>query len=194
MKKKEYRIEDNLIDQYFQKSLKFLYPFVSTPVSILPIQTYLAWENHYTVSQNRLICLFKLSEEAAYNQFEKKLMRHDLFETSREMEDNKIVYIFNFNKYEADMNHFHHGSYSCFSTEWKEIILNHYTANKATWKYIDSYLKPEQYFEKYAALLNVKEELLWSVGELCNRFNPAKETLCLKEISKRVNAEKLMLF
>ena len=194
MKNKEYRIEDNLIDLYFQKSSKFLYPLVSINVAIAPIQTFVAWEDHYTASQNRLICLFNVSEEAAYKQVEKKFLYHELFETKIEGAGGKMVFVFNFSKYEAEMDHFHHGRYSYFSPGWKEKILNYYTSNLASQNYIDSYLNPDQYFEKYAAFLNVNEELLRSVGELCNPYDLGKETLCLKEVNKAVNGQKLMLF
>lgn len=193
-KKKEYRIEDNLIDEYFQKSRKFLYPIVSPNLSVVPIQTYIAWKDHYTTNDNRLICLYDLSNELAFKQFEKCFIKHELFETYKEMEDNKIIYIFNFSKHEKDMDHFHKGLYSYFSDGWKEIILNYYTPNKESWKYIDSFLNPVQYFEKYAELLNVREELLWRVGELCNPFNLEKETLCLNQLNKVINSEKLLLF
>ena len=105
-----------------------------------------------------------------------------------------MVFVFNFNKYDTEMAHFHHGRYSCFSPEWKEKIFNHYKANLASQKYIDSYLNPDQYFEKYATLLNVSEESLRSVGELCNPVDSAKETLDLKEKNTTAVANELMLF
>ncbi len=197
MKQKVYRLEDTAIDVYFQKSSKFLYPLIlgkRNDSGIEPIQTYLAWKGHYKTADNRLICLFSLSDDVAFRQFEKNLLLHELFEGFKNLEDSSGAYIFNLNQYAADMMHFRNGRYSLLSAASKEKILSYYKANKYSAEYMDSFLNPEQYFEKYATLFNVEEGFLRNTGELCDPFSMVKETLCLKEVDAARNMEELLQF
>ena len=53
---------------------------------------------------------------------------------------------------------------------------------------MDSFLYPDQYFEKYAALLNIDEWRLRSIGELADPLNKIKETLFMHKTDKIVVA------
>ena len=44
---------------------------------------------------------------------------------------------------------------------------------------MNSFLFPEKWFKRYAEILDVSEELLKEVGELCDVPNPQKEQLNL---------------
>jgi hypothetical protein len=69
------------------------------------------------------------------------------------------------------------GKYSKLSTVLKKAIKSYYGDNSAEYKFIETYLNPEKYFESYAKLLNVDLELLKQVGELCDACDMDKETL-----------------
>jgi hypothetical protein len=53
----------------------------------------------------------------------------------------------------------------------------YYGENSGEYKYLHSFLNPEEYFNKYADLLQMDVEILKNVGELCNPCNKDKETL-----------------
>ena len=80
------------------------------------------------------------------------------------------------------------------SDESKAIIVDFYSLNKYSTEYMDSYLNPENYFEKYAQLLNIPEWRLRDVGELCDPYNRVKETLSIKKVKAIYNMDKLVLF
>lgn len=136
-------------------------------------------------TDKRSICVFKLTDDVPFKVLKLDLMIHRLFECCKELEDSKVSFIFNLNKYSEDMADFYKGRYSLFSNELKYKILKHFEANKCTVEYLDSYLNPEKCFGRYAELLNVEEQLLKEVGELCDPYNPLKEVLCLKEAGMR---------
>ncbi len=183
MTKKTYTLENRTIDVYLQKSLKFLYPLIPAALpgkALVPEQTFMAWRGHYKTADNMLICVFVLSNDPAYLQFEKSLIANNLFVCYKNLEDGKRAFVFNLNAYAEDMVHFRNGRYSLLSQVVKDKILLFYSANKYSTEYMDSYLNPENYFEKYAELLNVDEGLLRKGGELCAPFNLLKETCCLQ--------------
>jgi len=147
---------------------------------LVPEQTFMAWRGHYKTADNMLICVFTLTNEPAYLQFEKSLISNKLFSCYKDLEDGKRAFVFNLNEYAEDMLHFKNGRYSLLSQDVKEKILHFYRANKYSTEYMDSYMNPENYFEKYADLLHVDEGLLRKGGELCDPFNLLKETCCLQ--------------
>jgi len=61
----------------------------------------------------------------------------------------------------------------------KRRILEFFKNNHSNYKYLDSYLNPEKYFNTYAELLKVPVEVLHEVGELCSPPDLKKETLKL---------------
>ena len=197
MTKKLYTLDNCTIDIYLQKSLKFLYPLVPTELpgkALVPVQTFMAWRGHYKTADNMLICVFVLSNDPGYVQFEKGLIGNKLFTAYKDLEGGKRAFVFNLNAYAVDLNHFKNGRYSLLSQEVKDKILLFYKANKYSMEYMDSFLNPENYFEKYAELLNVDEGLLRKGGELCAPFNLLKETCCLKVAGvPKKNGEQLHL-
>jgi transcription initiation factor TFIIIB Brf1 subunit/transcription initiation factor TFIIB len=79
--------------------------------------------------------------------------------------------------YKDDWMYFMLGKYSKFSTVLKRAIKTYYGKTSAEYKYLDSFLNPEEYFNKYADLLQIDVDVLKNVGELCNPCNKDKETL-----------------
>ena len=79
---KTYMLENSIIDCYFQKSYKFLYPLlqISLDHKIAPLQTYLSWEGNIAINEFKLICVYAQSDEPAYKAFERKILqRHDYY-------------------------------------------------------------------------------------------------------------------
>jgi hypothetical protein len=67
----------------------------------------------------------------------------------------------------------------------KRKIRDFFEKNSGNYVYVDSYLFPEKYFQLYADLLGVNEDMLRSVGELCSPPNLDKENL----VAEIVNLE-----
>lgn len=61
MSVKSYRLENNLIDVYFQKSSKFLYPLVAPVAPVYPVQpeqVFTAWNNYYVSNRQKVdLCI-----------------------------------------------------------------------------------------------------------------------------------------
>jgi hypothetical protein len=87
------------------------------------------------------------------------------------------LYVFDLEIYQADYFNFLLGKYSRLSAHLKRAIKNFYGEKSAEYKYIETYLHPEKYFEVYAKLLDIDVETLKASGELCDPCDLNKETL-----------------
>ena len=74
-------------------------------------------------------------------------------------------------------DHFINGKYSKLSSNIKSKILKFFDKHSGNYAYMYSYLMPEKHFAEYSEILNVEEEFLRKVGELCNKPDLKKETL-----------------
>lgn len=185
---KTYMLENGIIDCYFQKSYRFIYPLlqISLDHKIFPVQTYLSWADNIVINEFKLICVFAQTDEPAYKAFERKILqRHDYFEDYRECEGNKGVYIFNLKTFKEDILLLFQSKYAQFSDPVKAILLKYYAVNKYSREYMDSFLNPENYYAIYAKHLNVEEKLLKEVGQLCERFEREKEHLILNVLAPK---------
>lgn len=197
MAQKKYTLATTTIDIYLQKSLKFLYPLlgIGPKTTILPVNTYIAWKGEVGIHENKLVCVYELRDDNEFKQFEQKIIQgNDLYDTFKDAANHQRVYLFDLKKYREDILLFLKGKYSLMSGDTKRIIVEFYHLNKYSKEYMDSYLNPENYFEKYALLLNVEEWRLREVGELCDPYSRAKETLCIKKVNANRNTDKLVLF
>lgn len=63
----------SLYDRYFQKSKVFIYPLlgIKRGNSVVPIETYISWDGHYSSEDMKLICVYKIRTDAEYKTFEK---------------------------------------------------------------------------------------------------------------------------
>lgn len=175
---KNYTLSENPIDLYLQKSLKFLYPLlgINTQTAIKPRQTYIAWTGEVCINDYKLVCVYELKDDQEFKQFERTILRKNKYLIDyKETVHEEGVYIFDLRLFKADVLFFLKGKYSQMSDK------------------MDSYLNPEGYFEKYAALLNVEVWRIRDTGELCNCFCREKETFTAKKIGA-INIEKLLLF
>lgn len=171
---------------YIQKSRIFLYPLLNIRrgVSVTPVQTYLTWDNVYTVEDCKLIAVYHLRDDKEFKDFEeKKLFNNDLFDNFFELEDGKGAYVFDFSKYKKEFQRTVAGRYSEIDEGYKRKILNFFRNHQGHHRMIESYVNPHLYFEDYAELLKVPIPLLKEVGELCSLPDLKKEML---EIKKKV--------
>ena len=167
----------SLYPSYIQKSRLFLYPIlrIRRGVSVTPVQTYITWEDKYSLKDYKFIVLYHLRDDKEFKHFEQeKLLNNPLFETFYELDDDLGAYIFDFSEYKADFKKIINGKYSLISDEYKKTILAFFKNHRRHHTYVESYLHPKKYFSNYAELLAEKTDkssmikLLASVGELCS--------------------------
>jgi hypothetical protein len=168
-----------IYSKYFQKSKSFLYPGLGTRRSdpFTPTGTYLSIDGYIGPEDVKLVCTFEKNESSAFKEFETQMLTENpLYEQKIEVE-NYYVYIFDFEIYEDDWFSFLLGRYSRLSPMLKKAIKQYYGKNSSEYKFIETYLYPEEHFENYAKILDVNVEDLKEIGELCNPYDEKKETL-----------------
>ena len=119
-----------LQEKYIQKSKLFLYPFLEIRKGsiIKPKETYLAWDNKYQFSDNRLIAVYELLQTEAFVKFEEeKLFGNERFCDFYELEDGTGAYIFDFTKNKLDFQNIVKGKYSLLSEEHKNKVLSNFS-------------------------------------------------------------------
>lgn len=173
---------NTLYVKYFQKSKIFLYPLlgIKRGSSVVPNETYVSWEDKYTVEDAKLICVYDIREDSEYKIFESNiLLKHNrLYDYM--INDKQSVFVFDFKDMPEDWNNFINGKYSKIKKSTKEKVLDFFERYSGNYIYISSYLYPEKWFERYAELLAVDVSLLEEVGELCNLPDLEKECLKIK--------------
>jgi hypothetical protein len=170
-----------IYDKYFQKSFTFLYPLLGfkKDKQPRPVQTYLSWAGTaYDYSSRKLICVYKNTEDEKWKTFEREyLITHKMLDMCVPLDNDQIVYIFDFNSMADDYDAFLEGKYSQMSSHAKKMLGNYYGVHTPEWVYIESFVFPHKYFKQYAEILGMDEEFMRSVGELCDRVNKEKELL-----------------
>lgn len=167
---------------YIQKSRIFLYPLlgIRRGVSVTPIQTFMAWQGVYTVSDHKFIAQYHLRDDQEFKTFEEKmLIGNPLFHDMFELEDGTGVYVFDMSENKAAYKRIVHGKYSKLDDDHKKKILSFFKHHHTHHAYIESYLYPKKYFDNYASLLKVPVSLIKEVGELCSLPDLTAEKLQL---------------
>lgn len=179
-----------LYREYFQKSRVFLYPMLNmkygTPIT--PDATYVGWEGLYEPEDKKLVCIFNINpvvrtksgsiDTLAFRNFEKtKLFGNPLFCDFKIVGEETAAYIFDFSDYKQDWHNFMLGKYSRLSDVLKKRIKDHWGSDTSNYTYVESYIYPNRFMSIYAELLNVSEEHLRSIGELCDKPDMDKEIL-----------------
>ena len=64
----------SIYSKYFQKSKVFIYPLlgIKRGLSVVPKETYVAWEGHYKPEDMKLICVYDYREEEEYKKIIEK--------------------------------------------------------------------------------------------------------------------------
>ena len=169
----------SLYERYFQKSKVFLYPLlgIKRGSSVVPIETYISWEGHYTSEDMKLICRYKKRTDTEYKNFEKNILtKHTRLYDYRNNNDVSI-FVFDFSDLNEDWNYFITGKYSKFNSSLKNRILKFFDKHSGNYAYMQSYLMPEKHFEDYSIILDVELDFLKKVGELCSKPDLEKENL-----------------
>ena len=162
--------------EYFQKSKVFLYPLlgIKKGVRFVPIQTYISWDN-VNLKGNKFLCLYSIDPhcETTKRQFEVfkelDLIPHSKYEEYHKISSEMHLFIFDFSHLKKDLKKFKEGQYSQFTKGTKTIITNFFGKIGSITEYVDSYLYPEEYYEKYAELLKIPVETFEEVTELCDK-------------------------
>lgn len=177
-------------ENYFQKSRIFLYPIlgIKKNSTVKPVNTYITWKGFYSIGEPVLICKYEISTDEKQQYFEKQQLRsHPLFKDFFSVENasgkKSSIFVFDMSQYSKDFDNFVKGKYSLLTKNFKTKLRVHYGKSSGDYKYIQSYLYPQQHVNNYAELLWSEEEfekgvdLLIEVGELCSPPDIKKETL-----------------
>lgn len=178
--------------EYFQRSMFFLYPVLKIPshVNIKPICTYLSWEDKYDVSDYRLICLFPkmdLTEPMKAANEKKYLLGNSRYETMEELEDGRVIYVFNLENLQKDWNYLLEGKYSKMSAYVKLAINDFFRTNSKTLAYMDSYINPSNYYETYAKMLDIGTEVLKEGVELLSKPDMSREHFSITRVKSELS-------
>jgi hypothetical protein len=183
----------SLYGKYFQKSKSFLFPALGIKKNskFTPSNTYVAVDGYIDAEDVKLICTYdkpEIEDDEDYLVFEQHfLLENPLFLEKIETKE-MFVYVFDYQIYTTDWFNFILGKYSKLSSVLKRAIKTYYGDNSAEYRYIDSYLYPEEYYEDYSVLLDVNVDQLKSIGQLCNACDIKKETLKIsKEYLESLN-------
>lgn len=176
----------SIYKNYFQKSRSFLFPALGIKKgNFNPTQTFISLDEPPIKPQDRkLVCLFEKTDDPRFEQFEKDMLTgNPLFKEYLVTPSSDVIYIFDYEGYKTDWDNFLLGKYSRLSDGFKTAIKSYYGHNSKEYEYMDTYLYPELYFEKYAELLDVDLPTLLKVGELCDKYDPEKEKLIFSTIN-----------
>jgi hypothetical protein len=171
--------------KYFQKSTTFLYPLLKVHknkfYNYKPVSTYLTIQDKYTISDYKLICIYKIENDEKWLTYEKTyLINHSCLEFTQVIDTEHIMYVFDMSKFKNEYDKFISGKYSRFTKKSKDVLANYFGVHTPEWVFIESYLYPDLYFDKYAKILEVDIELLKETGELCDIYDEDKEMFIYK--------------
>ena len=173
---------DALYRKYFQKSKIFLYPLldIKRGTSVVPRETYISWADKITPEDMKLICFYNTRTDQEYLNFERNiLLKHNRLIDYIKVDAETLVVIFDFSDLNLDWLLFINGKYSKIDIKVKRKILDFFDKRSGNYAYVESYLFPEKHFETYARILDVEEDFLRSIGELCTPPDLEKESLLI---------------
>lgn len=185
-----------LYRDYFQKSHTFLYPFlkIKRNAAFKPEQTYVRWKSVHTTKDRQLIVVYANSDTQSWKDFQKSVLLTNslLSDVNTSTDGTKLIFVFDFNVHAEDYDHFIAGKYSLISDRSRKLISDYYGIHTPEWAYVESFIVPKKYFKLYATILNVEEDLLREVGELCEAPCPVRETLSVDVAELIVEDESIL--
>lgn len=172
-------IINELYKKYFQKSKIFMYPLLGIERgNVVPEEIYSSMNDKYTHQDRKLILVYDPKMDLKYETFkEKRLLNHKLLHESIVDQNGNEIFIFDMSSFAADWDLFLAGKYSQMSLKVRNQIINFFEKNSGNYIYVHSFLFPENWFKRYAEILDVPESLLKEVGELCDVPIQEKEQL-----------------
>lgn len=171
---------------YFQKSRCFLYPLlgINKNAFIKPLNTYISWDGKIEPTDRKLICVYKDLDTEGFRQFESLMLTGNRMFAEKFSFEGYLIYVFDFEDFSKDWDLFLHGKYSWFTALAKIKIREYFGESSDQYrKQIGVYLFPERHFKVYSDYLDIPLELLKEVGELCDLYDPVRETLKFVEIN-----------
>ena len=159
----------------------FLYPLlgIKRGLSVVPKETYIAWEGHYKPEDMKLICVYDYRKDEEYQKIEKNLLlEHNRLSDYKRVKKEAII-VFDFSDLDDNWFHFINGKFSQIEIKVKQKILGFFDVHGGNYAYMHSYLIPEKYYDNYSEILGIDTEVLKEVVELCDKPNINKETLIL---------------
>ena len=123
--------------------------------------------------------IVSVKDTKEYIDFEKSLLNHPRLCDYIKVNDENVLFAFDFCDLEDDWSCFIDGKYSLISMSVKRKILDFFDKRSSNFMYIQSFLYPHKWFNEYASLLEVDVDMLKAVGELCDKPNLEKEKLIL---------------
>lgn len=173
---------NDTFSNYFQKSIVFLYPLLDMKNSYMytPVETYICWENVYTISDKKLICRYNTDVTRSFKNFERKFVMPNKYLEDIIYLNKCIIYIYDMNDFNEEYINFLKGKYSHFKENYKQKINKYYSKQNGNNESVDSYLYPVEYHEVYADKLNVDIKIIMDTFELCSKPDLDKETLKLE--------------
>jgi hypothetical protein len=173
-----------LYSKYFQKSKVFLYPLlgIKRGSNVVPEETFVSWNENLTSEDMKLICLYKRGKDQEFEYFEKLLLKHPRLCDYVNINEEEVLFTFDFSDLGDDWDCFINGKYSMMSMSVKRKIIDFFDKTSGNYIYIESFLYPHKWFDKYSELLDTDVEILKRVGELCDKPNLEKEKLTIKVV------------
>ena len=148
--------------------------------TIAPIQSYMSLDEKYKIEDRKFILVYAPELTEDFEAFKSsRLLKHKLLIDNFEDDDKNQVFVFDFSSFASEWDLISVAKYSQISIESKRNILKQQEANSGNYIYMHSYLFPKKWFGRYAELLDVKEDLLISVGELIDKPNFEEEAFQL---------------
>jgi len=172
---------DKLYGKYFQKSLSFLFPLLGIKKSspFTPVGSFLSLTGIVEPEDMVLVVVYNKDESERFRAFETMMLLDNPMFQEKYQTNDKYIYLFNYSMHQNDWFNFLMGKYSKLSTQLKRSIKLYYGETSVQYQYMDSYLYPQKYFDKYAELLGIEVKILKKLGELCDSWDVEKETLTI---------------
>jgi len=169
----------DLYKKYFQKSKIFMYPLLGIERgNVAPEEVYFSIRDNYKPEDKKLVLVYNPKMDLKYESFkEGRLVNHKLLYDRFKDQNGNDIFVFDMSGFAADWDLFLAGKYSQMSLKIRNQILNFFDKNSGNYIYVNSFLFPEKWFKRYAEILDVSEELLKEVGELCDVPNQQMEQL-----------------
>ena len=187
----------NIFKDYFQKSKVFLYPLLKIPKGskYVPKETYIYCDSEeYLNDKYKLFCLYKSDGLPSYENFENiRLLKNELFIDYKYLGDNYNLYVFDLSIYYKTWLAVSKGLYSKINGNEKKKIEKFFGNKGLIAQTIESYLYPNYYYIDYAEALDVSQELIEKIGELCDPPNKEKETFKINSFKQDIKNNSISL-